>query len=73
MYALSEQEGRRRLATINNINHDHMAVRRRTRVIRVAPNEFGFLRLVSALASEQNEQWMLRRYVAEQRDINNRS
>jgi putative transposase len=42
----------------------HMAVRRRTRVIRVFPNEASPLRLTSALAMERNEQWLARRYVA---------
>ena len=69
VYALREADGRKRLATTNSIEHDHMAVRRRTRVIRVFPNEASFLRLASALASERNEQWMVRRYVAAQKDL----
>ena len=40
-----------------------MAVRRRTTVIRVFPNEASLLRLVSALAMERNEKWLARRYV----------
>ena len=40
-----------------------MAVRRRTAVIRVFPNEASLLRLVSALAMERNEKWLARRYV----------
>ena len=69
VYARREQDGRRRLATTNSIEHDHMAVRRRTRVIRVFPNELSFLRLASALGSERNEQWMVRRYVTAQKDL----
>jgi putative transposase len=69
VYALCEADGRKRLATTNSIEHDHMAVRRRTRVIRVFPNEASFLRLASALASERNEQWMVRRYVTAQKDL----
>ena len=67
MYALREEDGRQRLATTNSIEHDHMAVRRRTRVIRVFPNESSFLRLASALASERNEKWMVWRYVTAQK------
>lgn len=40
-----------------------MAVRRRTRVIRVFPNEASFVRLASALAMERNEKWLAKRYV----------
>jgi transposase-like protein len=38
-----------------------MAVRRRTRVIRIFPNVASLVRLLSALAIERNEQWMARR------------
>lgn len=40
-----------------------MAVRRRTSVVRVFPNEASFLRLGTALAVERNDQWLARRYV----------
>lgn len=63
VYALADREARRRLATTNSIEHDHMAVRRRTSVVRVFPNEASFLRLGTALAVERNEQWLARRYV----------
>ncbi|HEX6532941.1 MAG TPA: IS256 family transposase [Gemmatimonadaceae bacterium] len=63
VYALADREARRRLATTNSIEHDHAEVRRRTRVVRVFPNEASFLRLASALAVERNEQWLVRRYV----------
>lgn len=63
VYALADKEARRRLRTTNGIEHDHMAVRRRTTVIRVFPNEASLLRLVSALAMERNEKWLARRYV----------
>lgn len=64
VYALSDREARRRLATTNSIEHDHAEVRRRTSVIRVFPNEASFLRLASALAFERNDQWLARCYVA---------
>lgn len=63
VYTLPTREARRRLATTNSIEHDHMAVRRRTSVVRVFPNEASFLRLGTALAVERNEQWLGRRYV----------
>lgn len=54
---------RRRLRSTNSVEHDHMALRRRTRVIRVFPNEASLLRLFSALAMERNGHWMERRYL----------
>lgn len=63
VYALSEAEARRRLGTTNAIEHDHAEVRRRTRVIRIFPNEESFLRLSTALAIERSEQWAARRYL----------
>jgi transposase-like protein len=53
---------RRRLSSTNSIELDHAAVRKRTRVIRIFPNEASLLRLGTALAIERNEQWCLRRY-----------
>lgn len=63
VFTLGDRTARRRLATTNSIEHDHMAVRRRTSVIRVFPNEASFIRLASALAMERNESWLARRYV----------
>lgn len=51
-----------RLNSTNSIELDHAAVRRRTRVIRIFPNEASLLRLGTALAIERNEQWCSRRY-----------
>ena len=62
-YALKEPSHRRRLRTTNGIEHDHAEMRRRTRVVRIFPNEASLLRLASALAAERNEQWMERRYM----------
>jgi len=64
MFALQDPVARHRLRSTNGIEHDHMAVRRRTTVIRVFPNEASFLRLGSALAMERNEKWLAKRYVA---------
>jgi putative transposase len=54
---------RLRLRTTNSIEHDHAEIRRRTRVVRIFPNEASLVRLVTALAIERNEQWMERRYL----------
>lgn len=45
------------------MEHDHAEVRRRTRVIRIFPNEDSYLRLGTALAIERSEQWAERRYL----------
>jgi transposase-like protein len=44
-----------------SIEHDHMAVRRRTAVVQVFPNEASFLRVPRALAVERNDHWLSRR------------
>jgi len=62
VFELPTPELRRRLRSTNSIEHDHAEVRRRTRVIRIFPNEASLLRLGSALAIERNEQWLERRY-----------
>ena len=66
VYALPQRDMRRRLATTNSIEHDQMAVRRRTSVVRDFPNEASCLRLASALAMERNDQWLSRRSVVPQ-------
>lgn len=63
VFALRDSVAQYRLRSTNGIEHDHMAVRRRTRVIRVFPNEASFIRLASALAMERNEKWLGKRYV----------
>jgi transposase-like protein len=63
-FTLRDPVAHRRLRSTNGIEHDHMAVRRRTSVIRVFPNEESFVRLASALAMERNEKWLAKRYVA---------
>ena len=62
VYALPTAEQRRKLRSTNGIEHEHAEIRRRTRVIRIFPNEASLLRLVTALAIERNEQWLARRY-----------
>jgi len=57
-------EHRRRLRTTNNIERLNQEIKRRTRVVRIFPNEASCLRLVTALCQEQSEVWETeRRYL----------
>ena len=60
---LPEAKARRRVRTTNALEREHEEVRRRTRVIRIFPNEASYLRLVSALTIDRNDAWTKRRYV----------
>jgi transposase-like protein len=51
-------EHRKRLRTTNGLERYHQEVRRRTRVVRIFPNRASCLRLTTALAMEQSEDWM---------------
>ncbi len=62
-YLLKESEARRRLRTTNALEREHEAIRRRTRVIRIFPNDASYLRLASALAADRNDGWAMRRYI----------
>lgn len=58
------EEHRRRIRTTNALERLHEEIRRRTRVVRIFPNEQSCLRLVSALAAEQHDLWVSgRRYL----------
>jgi len=55
---------RRRIRTTNALERFNQELRRRTRVVRIFPNREACLRLVSALAVEQSEEWVTgRRYL----------
>jgi transposase-like protein len=55
---------RRRIRTTNGLERLNQEIKRRTRVVRIFPNEGSCLRLVSALAVEQSEEWITgRRYL----------
>ena len=55
---------RRRIRTTNGLERFNQELRRRTRVVRIFPNREACLRLVSALAVEQSEEWVTgRRYL----------
>ncbi|HEY0151230.1 MAG TPA: IS256 family transposase [Longimicrobium sp.] len=61
-YELPAGVHRLRLRSTNSVEHDHAEIRRRTRVVRIFPNDASLVRLASALAIERNEKWMERRY-----------
>jgi putative transposase len=55
---------RRRIRTTNGLERFNQEIKRRSRVVRIFPNERSCLRLVSALAVEQSEEWITgRRYL----------
>jgi putative transposase len=55
---------RRRIRTTNGLERLNQEIKRRTRVVRIFPNSEACLRLVSALAVEQSEEWVTgRRYL----------
>jgi len=62
IYALPEHH-RKRMRTTNMLERFNEEIKRRTRVVRIFPNEQSCIRLVSALAMEENENWMERKYL----------
>jgi putative transposase len=55
---------RRRIRTTNGLERLNQEIKRRTRVVRIFPNRESCLRLVTALAVEQSEEWVTgRRYL----------
>ena len=55
---------RQRILTTNGLERFNQELKRRTRVVRIFPNPEACLRLVSALAVEQSEEWVTgRRYL----------
>lgn len=63
VFELPTPAERKKLRSTNGLEHEHAEVRRRTRVVRIFPNDESLLRLGSALAIERNEQWSARRYL----------
>lgn len=64
-YALRRDDVRRKLRSTNAVERHHQEVRRRTRVIRIFPHEASLLRLLTALAIEQNDSWRSKRWLRE--------
>jgi putative transposase len=55
---------RRRIRTTNGLERLNQEIKRRSRVVRIFPSRASCLRLVSALAVEQSEEWVTgRRYL----------
>jgi len=55
---------RRRIRTTNGLERLNQEIKRRSRVVRIFPNERSCQRLVTALAVEQSEEWITgRRYL----------
>jgi transposase-like protein len=62
VYALPEAH-RKRMRTTNMLERQNQELKRRTRVVRIFPNEQSCLRLVSALLIETSQEWMGRVYL----------
>jgi putative transposase len=55
---------RKRIRTTNGLERFNQEIKRRTRVVRIFPNREACLRLVTAMAVEQSEEWVSgRRYL----------
>jgi len=62
VYQLPEPH-RKKMRTTNMLERQNQELKRRTRVVRIFPNEGSCLRLVTALAIEQSEEWQDRHYL----------
>ena len=54
---------RKRMRSTNMLERVNQEIKRRTRVIRIFPNEQACVRLVSTLMMELNQEWMARLYL----------
>lgn len=63
VYQLPEWH-RKRMRSTNMLERVNQEIKRRTRVIRIFPNEQACVRLVSALMMELNQEWMERVYLS---------
>ena len=62
VYALPKHKCKQMRST-NMLGRFNQVIKQRTMVIRIFPNEASCIRLVSALAMEENEKWMGRKYL----------
>ncbi len=60
---------RRRMRTTNGLERLNQEIKRRTRVVRIFPNRGACLRLVTALAVEQSEEWVTGRRYLDMREL----
>jgi putative transposase len=63
---------RRRIRTTNGLERLNEEIKRRTRVVRIFPNREACLRLVTALAVEQSEEWLTGRRYLDMRELEER-
>ncbi len=67
---LSFPEGhRRRIRTTNGLERFNQEIKRRTKVVRIFPNREACLRLATALAVEQSEEWVTGRRYLDMREL----
>ena len=62
VYQLPEQH-RKRMRSTNMLERHNQEIKRRTRVVRIFPNEKSCVRLVASLVMETAEEWMQRKYL----------
>ena len=60
---------RRRIRTTNGLERLNQEIKRRTRVVRIFPNRQACLRLITALAVEQSEEWVTGRRYLDMREL----
>jgi putative transposase len=60
---------RRRIRTTNGLERFNQEIKRRTNVVRIFPNRGACLRLVTALAVEQSEEWLTGRRYLDMREL----
>ncbi len=60
---------RKRIRTTNGQERLNQEIKRRTRVVRIFPNREACLRLVTALAVEQSEEWVTGRRYLDMREL----
>ncbi len=60
---------RRRIRTTNGLERLNQEIKRRTRVVRIFPNRQACLRLVTALAVEQSEEWITGKRYLDMREL----
>ena len=63
---------RRRIRTTNSLERLNQEIKRRSRVVRIFPNREACLRLVTALAVEQSEEWLTGRRSLDMEELRER-
>ena len=63
---------RRGMKSTNMLERYNQELKRRTRVVRIFPNQESCLRLITALAMEMTEEWLGRRYLIFEDEVSDR-